>query len=89
MEELIREIREEFQIPPYFPDTALAGYVQDGSNILGKLNPGQDYDSDRTYRMLLKNYVYYAFHHRANEFMENYASLILQWQLESEVPGHE
>lgn len=89
MEELIREIREEFQIPPYFPDTALQGYIQDGIRILGSLNPGQDYDSDRSYRMLLKNYAYYAFHHRVNEFMENYSSLILQWQLESEVPAYE
>jgi hypothetical protein len=33
--------------------------------------------------------MYYAYHHRVNEFMENYASVILTWQMETEVPSDE
>ena len=48
-----------------------------------------DYDKDATARMLLKNYVYYAFNLRINDFFENYNSVILTWQLTSEVTVNE
>lgn len=35
--------------------------------------------------MLMKNYMYYSYHHRVSEFFENYASVILTWQMETEV----
>lgn len=84
MELLITQIRREFQIPPYFPDDALAEYVKEGKERLEKLNPGSDLKKDHTFRMLLKNYVYYAYHHKVNEWEQNYASLILNWQLGTE-----
>ena len=41
-----------------------------------------------TIRMLLKNYVYYAYHHKVNEWEDNYKALILSWQMGSEVKTH-
>ena len=85
MEILVTEIRREFQIPPYFPDDVLERYIDEGKTRLDGLNPGRDFEKDLTYRMLLKNYVYYAYHHKVNEWEQNYANVILSWQLGSEV----
>lgn len=85
MDQLIDEIREEFQIPPYFPDESLANYIIEGEAYLGTLNPVVKLEEDMMFRSLLKNYVYYAYNHRINEFDQNYRSLILSWQLGSEV----
>lgn len=83
--ELIKEVRTEFQIPPYFKDTGLKNYALEGEAYLMSRNPGRDIKMDKTYRMLLKNYIYYAYHHRVNEWKQNYATVILEWQLGSEV----
>lgn len=85
MENLVKEVREEFQIPPYFSDEGLKRYLQEGKTRLEELNPGRDFDTDLTFRMLLKNYAYYAYHHKVHEWEQNYANLILNWQLGSEV----
>lgn len=87
MEKLAVEVRREFQIPPYFPDEALTQYLKEGKERLDFLNPGRDIESDMTFRMLLKNYVYYAYHHKVNEWEQNYAAVILSWQLGSETDG--
>lgn len=85
LEELINEVRMEFQIPPYFPDESIYNYLTEGKARLDALNPGRDLKNDTVFRTLLKNYVYYAYNHRVYEFEENYGPLILGWQLESEV----
>ena len=85
MEQLIYEIREEFQIPPYFPDASIANYIIEGQTYLGGLNPVSNLEEDTTFSMLLKNYVNYAYHHKINEFEQNYKTLILSWQLGSEI----
>lgn len=85
MEILISEVRQEFQIPPYFPDESIKNYLQEGKARLDSLNPGRDLKTDMLFRMLLKNYVYYAYHHKAHEWEQNYANLISTWQLGSEV----
>ena len=82
---LVEEMREEFQIPPYYEDTQLANLAKEGEHAVGRLNPGCSIIKDLTYRMLLKNYMYYAYHHRVSEFMDNYSSMILTWQMETEV----
>ena len=82
---LIKEVRLEFQIPPYFRDEGLKNYAHEGEMYLLRLNPGRDINKDKTYRMSLKNYVNYAYHHKVNEWKQNYATLILEWQLGSEV----
>lgn len=85
MEELITEIREDYQIPPYYPDKGIGRLITEGMEYLSKLNPGCDIRSDVVYRSLVKNYSYYAYHHKVDEFQTNYARMILTWQLESEV----
>ena len=76
------------EIPPYFQDTGLMRYLEEGKARLDFLNPGQSLDDDYTFRMLLKNYVYYAYHHKVNEWEDNYKALILSWQMGSEVKTH-
>ena len=89
LEKLITEIRQDYQIPPYFQDTGLMRYLEEGKARLDFLNPGQSLDDDYTFRMLLKNYVYYAYHHKVNEWEDNYKALILSWQMGSEVKIHQ
>lgn len=84
-EKLVEEIRREFQIPPFFPRESLVNYIKEGKAWFEYLRPGCIVDEDMVYRSLLKNYVYYAYHHKINEFRINYASLILGWQLGEEV----
>lgn len=83
-DEIIYEIRKEFQIPPFFNDEQLMNYVKEGKARLDSLNPGRDPDADLTFRSLLKNYVYYAYQHRIDDWERNYQSLILSWQMGSE-----
>ncbi len=85
MEKLIYEIRSEFQIPPFFPDVGLRNYVREGEARLNYLNPGKSWSEDKTFRCLLKNYVYYAYHHKVYEWEKNYEGLITSWQMGSEV----
>ena len=81
-----KEVRQEFQIPPYFGDVSLRRYLNEGKHRLYTLNPGRSLETDDTFRSLLKNYVYYAYNHKTYEWEQNYAAIILSWQLESEVP---
>ena len=83
-EKFIGEVRNEFQIPPFFRDEWLMNYVKEGKARLDALNPGRDIETDLTYRSLLKNYIYYAYHHRIDDWERNYQSLILSWQMGSE-----
>ena len=85
LQQLIHEVRQEFQIPPYFKDEGLKNYALEGAARLLGLNPGRDVETDLVYRSLLKNYIYYAFHHQINEWRQNYAALILEWQMGTEV----
>ena len=85
MEELITEIREDFQIHPYYDDNSIHRLIIEGEAYFNRLNSNNDFQKDVVYRMLLKNYVYYAYHHKVSEYVENYASTILTWQMESEV----
>lgn len=85
IEELIEEIRREYHIPPFFEDEGLENFIKEGAYRLDKLNPGRDCNEDLTYRSLLKNYAYYAYHGKVDSFFENYASAIIEWQMGSEV----
>lgn len=85
LEKIICEVRREFQIPPFFPDEGLMNYAKEGQARLTYLNPKASLEKDYTYRSLLKNYIYYAYHHRLHEWEENYRNLIVSWQLGSEV----
>ena len=56
---LIDEMREEFQIPPYYDDRQLRNLAKEGEYAVGRLNPGCSITKDLTYRMLMKNYMYH------------------------------
>lgn len=85
MEKLIIQVREEFQIPPYFSDEGLKNFAKEGECRLKALNPIADTKNDETYKMLLKMYIYYAYHHKVNEWEKNYESIITSWMLGTEV----
>lgn len=82
---LVKEMRDDYQIPPYHPDSELKNYAKEGEMHLGKLNSGCSITEDLMYRSLLKNYMYYAFYHKTSEFFENYGNIITTWQMETEV----
>lgn len=88
LKSLCDEMRDEYQVPPYYETNQLKILAKDGEAALGALNQGCDIEGDRVYRSLLKNYMYYALHHRSNEFFENYRSQILTWQMETEVDAN-
>ena len=67
IKKLAEEIRRDFQIPPYFKDEGLVNYILEGEAELLPLVPYADIEEDKTYRMLLKNYVNYAYYHRVND----------------------
>ena len=85
---LVDEVLKEFLITPYYDDDQLINLIKEGEYTVGRLNPGCSITTDLTYRMLLKNYEYYANHHRVSEFMNNYSSVILTWQMETEVSAN-
>lgn len=85
MKNLIGEIRRDFQIPPYFKDEGLENYIKEGEAQLLPLVPTAEIETDLRYRMLLKNYVNYAYYHKVPEWRENYSGMILEWQLNQEV----
>lgn len=85
---LIAEVREDFNIPPYFSDASLKRFETEGAAYLGSLNSNCSVDGttnqDKMFRILLKNYIYYAFNNAVSDFLANYKQMILTWQAESE-----
>lgn len=87
LDALVAEVREDYQIPPYFPDSALKRLVIEGAAYFQMLNPGCDFESDIVYRDLLKNRTYYAYNHALNDFRVNYHPDILSWQAMTPTEG--
>ena len=83
-EQLISEVREEYQIPPFISDTVLRQYAIESDAYFRQLKPNCNFDADAVYRLLLKARIYYAHNHVLNEFEDNYKRSILTWQMESE-----
>lgn len=81
IKKLLKEIREEYQIPPYFSDDALTSYTKTAEHYLNSLVSKINYDTDFTARMLLKNYVFYAYHKKSDEFKINFNGDIVGWQM--------
>lgn len=79
---LISEMREEYQIPPFFTDTMLETLISDSMYYFQKLYDRVDFDIDRSARELLKVRVFYAYNKRLDEFAENYANDIVRWQMQ-------
>lgn len=83
LKQLVKEVRDEFQIPPYFPDTSLTNYAKEGEAFL-QSKKSHDIETDMTARSLLKNYINYAYFKRLDEFENNYNHNIVGWQLEDD-----
>lgn len=78
--QLIEEIREGFQIPPFYQDSSLRLDINEADCYLCSLIPNIDYNTDLIARGFLKNYVFYAYYKRTDEFKINYANSLLEWQ---------
>lgn len=87
---ILKEIKAEQQISPYFSDDILKNYIKEAeydiNNAVGKI---VDYENDLKARSLLKNYVLYANHKRLAEFKElyrgEYAELQIKYNRDTDV----
>ena len=86
---LVTEFREDFQIPPYYPEYVLKRALQLCAARLTGLKRDADFVRDLVGRGPLKNHAYYEFYHNADEFMKNYGPDVRTWQLNAEVPDAE
>lgn len=84
--ELVKVIREDYQLPPYLSDDTVKRSLIRAYNFLLPLNPDADFFSSPA-RDLLLNGAYYDIQHKFNEFAENYGPDIRHWQLNTEVNG--
>lgn len=78
--DLVDEMREDFQLPPYLADVVIKRAVQECCLRLNALNPGSDL-TEGTGKMLLKNAAYYNIQHRYEEFESDYATVLHGWML--------
>lgn len=79
---LVEEIRADFQIPPYQSDETIERAVTRCYARLAFLQGIEfDPDEDQQGRTLLENAVYYELNHRYEEFETGWRSNILSWQL--------
>ena len=79
--ELIQEFIPEFQIPPYVTEKEIKNYAVEGQAYLEGQVPSANFVADPTARMLLKNYMYYAYNHAVAEYLQNYEVAIRTWQM--------
>lgn len=85
IDDLVTEVKTDYQIPSFIPDDTIRRYAENGIAFFQGLVVGTiDYETDKQLRDLLKNYIYYAYEHVTNEFRANFKELILKWQLEFE-----
>lgn len=85
IDNLISEVKTDYQIPSFISNETIQGYAEEGIAYFSSLVAGTpDYEADKQLRGLLKNYIYYAYEHVTNEFYENFKQIILLWQWEHE-----
>lgn len=82
---LVGEIREDFQIPPYVSDTTIRTALRKCYARLASLYGG-DFPINRNTegKLLLENATYYELYHRYEEFEPAWQGNILSWQLSRE-----
>lgn len=81
LNELIGEIREDYFIPLFYSDNALKRNIEAGIAYLCTLYKDSDFMDDIVARELLKEYVFYKYNNRTDEFKINYAAGLLEWQM--------
>ena len=85
IDNLIAEVKTDYQIPSFISNDTIQRYAEEGIAYFSSLVAGTpDYETDKQLRGLLKNYIYYAYEHVTNEFIENFQKAILTWQWEHE-----
>ena len=85
IDDLVTEVKTDYQIPSFIPDDSIKRYAEEGIAYFQSLVVGTvDYETDKQLRGLLKNYIYYAYEHVTNEFRDNFKPMILSWQWEHE-----
>ena len=85
IDDLITEVKTDYQIPSFISNETIQRYAEEGLAYFNSLVAGElDYETDKQLRGLLKNYIYYAYEHVTNEFRENFQPMILSWQWEHE-----
>jgi hypothetical protein len=90
MDELVEEIRADFQIPPYQSDETIERAVTKCYARLAFLQGIEfDPDEDQQGRTLLTNAVYYELNHRYEEFETGWKPNILSWQLGARMPDED
>ena len=87
---ILKEIKVEQQISPYFDDSALTNYIKEGEYDINKaVGKKINYDDDLEARSLLKNYVLYSNYKRLAEFKElyggDYAELQIKYNRDTNV----
>lgn len=82
---IVKEVREEFGIPPFYGDGPLQNYAKEGEQFLKQRVEEIDFKADLVARSLVKNYINYAYHQRTDEFFINYKETIDAWW-ESKIP---
>lgn len=81
IDSLIKELRDEYQIPPFYSNKSLTSNLKEGAHELSRFVEEPDFQEDMTARSLLKNYVYYAFFKKTHEFFNNYNNDLVSWQM--------
>lgn len=85
IDNLVTEVKTDYQIPSFVSDETIKRYAEEGIAYFSGLIAGTpDYEADKQLRSLLKNYIYYTYEHVTNEFIENFKKAILTWQWEHE-----
>lgn len=82
--DLIAEVREDYQLPPYLSDATVKRSLNRAYEFLRPLVPDADFTQNPAKGLLL-NGAYYDIQHKFNEFAENYGPDIRHWQLNTEV----
>lgn len=87
--DLVDEVRDDFQIPPYISDGTISRAVSESAARIGSLVEDMDLETDVTARGLVKNRAYYVINHITEEFEPAYGHEIRAWQLGMEVTEDE
>lgn len=84
LEKIVEEFKEDFQIPPFYSDESLLRSAKEGLQFLkSKKQKEVNLDTDETAKSLLKNYMYYAYFKKLDEFELAFQSQLYSWLMET------
>lgn len=80
VEALKQEFREGYQIPSYFPDSAVLNLLNESAEYFENLAES-NIGTDPVALNLVKERAFYAYNHQLGEFASAYNSEITTWQM--------